>query len=251
MRKIIIFYLFLSLNLFANTINIKYKISFGIFGKIGEAHASLKTNENNQTYEINLFAKTTGLAKSLSGNRQEHFTSKGVIFNDKKFKNYLLPSIYIHEVKRKKSGKIKIDKKVFNFNHLKKEVILTRYRSFGDKSEKPQVKIFDYYAQNDLLSLFFNFEKFNVKKNHFALSAVGANKKDGRVDIVKTQDRQKKQVQRYLDTKLNPYIILINQKIFSSKRGELYLVLNEKGYAKKAILKDVIFFGDIVGEIDE
>ena len=46
-------------------------------------------------------------------------------------------------------------------------------------------------------------------------------------------------------------IVTIYQKIFASKEGKLYIVLNSEGIAKKAVLKDVIMFGDIVGILDK
>jgi len=54
----------------------------------------------------------------------------------------------------------------------------------------------------------------------------------------------------YLGKKAGHFLIVfINQKIFASKRGELYLDLNDDGICTKAVLKDVIFFGDIRGKL--
>ncbi len=42
-------------------------------------------------------------------------------------------------------------------------------------------------------------------------------------------------------------IVYINQKIFSSDRGELWIAFNDKNECETAALKDVILFGDIKG----
>ena len=47
------------------------------------------------------------------------------------------------------------------------------------------------------------------------------------------------------------YVVFINQPIFSSSRGELHLSLNERGYADRAVLKDVLLFGDIRARLVE
>ena len=103
-----------------------------------------------------------------------------------------------------------------------------------------------YYAKDDLLTLFFNIKKylndFSVKEDQ-VFYAVGANKKDGRVDIHIPKVQKQKKFKKILVT--------INQKIFASKKGELNLDLDDNGICQKAVLKDVIFFGDIRGEIKE
>ncbi|CZE47460.1 Uncharacterised protein [Campylobacter geochelonis] len=228
---------------FASEIYMKYDVSFGIFGKVGEADAKLVKHENNATYEISIDAKTTGLANSLSGDRREYFYSTGEIYKD-----YFLPHLYTHRVERNKGGKVRVDEKIFTFNQRKSQIHFVRYKGEKGNISKSDDKILDYYAQNDLLSLFFNFSKIKHDEELYALIAAGANKKDGRVDVFMPSGSKKESLQKALDTKYQPYIVYINQKIFSSKKGELHLSLDENGYAKKAILKDVIFFGDIVGE---
>ena len=42
--------------------------------------------------------------------------------------------------------------------------------------------------------------------------------------------------------------VIIHQKIFSSSAGHLLLAIGKDGITDKAVLKDVIFFGDIRGE---
>ena len=212
MRVLAFIFIFASF-VFSGEISATYDVKFGIFGKVGEAKTKLIKYENNATYEIYMDAKTTGLANSLSGDRREYFYSYGTIYKD-----YLIPKFYTQETRRNKKGRQIISKKNYKF---------------------------------DLLTLFFNFSKIKTTHLHFALAVAGAKDKDGLIEIKIPQDKEKSRLQKELDTKYQPYIVFINQKIFSSKRGELHLALDENGYATKAILKDVILFGDIVWELKE
>lgn len=245
MKKIALLF-FATACLFGSEISVKYDIKFGVFGKVGEAYAHLIKDEKNQTYEITMDAKAEGLANSLSGDRREYFYSKGKIF-----KGLLVPDVYKHRVERNKKGKIRIREKVYTFDYYAKKI---KYeKSSYNKGEKPNKssEILEYFAQNDLLTLFFNFFKIKTDSDYFAIIAAGANKKDGRVDIKIPSGKEKIKLQKALDTKNQVYIAFINQDIFSSKRGELHLSINKDGYADKAILRDVLFFGDIVGEISK
>jgi hypothetical protein len=42
--------------------------------------------------------------------------------------------------------------------------------------------------------------------------------------------------------------VVLNDRIFSSSQGELLINLDENGLCEKAILEDVLFFGDVVGK---
>lgn len=230
---------------FCESVSVKYIVKFGIFGEIGVADATLVKDEATKTYEITLDAKTTGLTNSISGNRREYFCSKGKIIGD-----LLVPEIYTHEVSRNKKGKERIERKIFTFDHTNLVVNLKREKGFkGEELEITSNQKLEYFAQNDLLSLFFNFSKLKFSGDKFYTTAVGAKNENGRIDIVIPQNEQKIAIKKELESEFDPYIVFINQKIFSSSKGELYLSLDERGYANKAILKDVLFFGDIIGEI--
>ncbi len=237
----------LALNfIFSSEVEAIFEISFGIFGKVGEAKTRLIKYDNNSTYELFMDAKAIGAIDKLSGQRREYFYSTGEIYRD-----FLLPQKFVHKVERDKKGKRTLKYKIFNFNQRKKQIHFTKFK--GDTNagvSKSDDEILSYYAQNDLLTLFFNFSKIKPNNlNSFALIAAGANDKDGRVDIFIPDGKQKQKLQKSLNTQFQPYIAYINQDIFSSSKGELHLSINEKGYANRAILKDVLLFGDIVAKM--
>jgi len=80
--------------------------------------------------------------------------------------------------------------------------------------------------------------------------AVGANKTDGRIDVDPLTNPSAVRAEFDWDDG-HAMKVTINQKIFSSKKGELLLNLGDDGLCKQAVLKDVLLFGDIRGvEID-
>jgi len=242
MKKIILILLIIYTALGAKTITATYKVGFGIFGKIGTAKAILNIKKDG-TYHISIKAVATGFAKVLSGGRVESYESDGKIID-----GLLVPDIY--KGVTKKHGKTSI--KIYYILHKKRVVDVLKIRIKDSKESKSREKL-KYYADNDILSLFFNIKHYlnNFSfKGEKILHAVGANKKDGKVNIIAPTGKKLEYLKSFLAKKEGHFLIVfINQKIFSSKRGELYLDLNDEGICTKAILKDVILFGDIRGEL--
>ncbi len=244
MKKIILF-LFVIFTVFAEakTIKATYKVSFGIFGSIGKATALFEVKDKR--YHISVSAKATGLAKVLSGGRVESYESKGRVVD-----GILVPDIYRGVTKTNS----KRSEKIYYFLHKQKRVDLLKIREKDGKESKSEESL-KYYADNDILTLFFNIREF-LNDFHFrgkkVLYAVGANKKDGRVDIIAPSGERLKKLKSDLGKKRGNFLIVfINQKIFASKRGELFLDINDEGIVTKAVLKDVILFGDIRGVLEK
>ncbi len=242
MKKILLMIILFLSFLNAKTIMAEYKVSFGIFGRIGVAKAIFKINKD-KTYRILISAKATGFAKVLSGGRVESYESSGKIV-----KGVLIPDIFKGTTKTD----TKISQKIYYFLHKKKVIDMLKIRKRNGKTIKSEEKL-KYYTKNDILTLFFNIRhylndfKFKGKK---VLYAVGANKKDGRVDLIVPVGKELEKLKKELNRKDGNFmIVFINQKIFASKRGELFLDINDNGIATKAVLKDVILFGDIRGKL--
>ena len=239
----IVFIFLLVSSVVATDISAKYKVTFGIFGEIGIAKTNLHVED--KIYKITVHAKTTGMANLLSGEREEWYESKGVLKN-----NILVPDYYKKTVQRYSSYKgktiLKKDIKKYIFDHNKKQLHVEKTKLKGSIKTFEKQKG-DYYAPNDLLSLFFNFKKMLPSlevTSDSTFYAVGANKTDGRIDIkplhVKDEfDWKKGHLMR----------VIVNDKIFASKKGELLINLRDDGLCQEAILKDVLLFGDIKGEM--
>jgi len=255
MRILLLFLLFF-VSIFAKDLNATYKVSFGIFGQIGIAKTSLHVEAKR--YKITVHAKSTGFASFLSGGRQEWYESEGKIKD-----GLFIPDIYKKIVQRKVnvsqdfSDEIKTQTKryilIYTFNHKTKTVIVTKIRIQGKKKSTSSEKL-KFYSNNDLLSLFFNFKtlfpNLNIKK-HYILHAVGANKDTGKIDLFPLKKKNFSNLISGDLTDLKVMKVILSDKIFASKKGELYLGLNSRGFCEKAVLKDVILFGDIRGELIE
>nr|WP_314118945.1 DUF3108 domain-containing protein [uncultured Campylobacter sp.] len=259
--------------LFSETISAKYEISFGVFGAVGSANTRLV--RQGDRYEIVMDAVAQGVAGSLSGQRRESFRSKGRVVA-----GLLMPDLYVHEVSRKKGKKgktTKNERKTYAFDYARKMIKFQKLKGTGGELQLVSDEILPYFATNDLLSLFFNFSKIPHSGDKFFVRAAGAKSADGRIDIERLRGSAAANIASELgvappsDADTNSgapasakpgehgadkqaaaiYVVFINQPIFSSSRGELHLSLNERGYADRAVLKDVLLFGDIRARLVE
>lgn len=224
----------------AETITAEYKVEFGVIGEIGIAKAKLVKDEKN--YQIDVELKSTGIAKILSGNRQEHHISKGHIEN-----GVMVSDMY----QVSKSHGSKMSNKLYRTNHQTK-TITKEYKEWENtKLVADENKTLDFYAKDDLLTLYFNLDKKVVdkaKSHAYTFKAIGAEKQKGSVDVVIPKANDLSEFKELLgDVKDGAWYAraIIHQNIFSSDKGELLLKINKNGITQKAVLKDLIFFGDI------
>lgn len=234
MKTIIFVLALLSQIASAKVITATYEVSYGIFQTMGIADARFETRDDN-TYSIRIEARTTGIAKILSNNRIETYESYGSIINGQ-----LVPKKYI-KIRRTDSKKMT---KIYTFNHVDRIVL----RENIDSDEWEKVK-HDYYASEDILSLFFNVKQYMKLRQNQVLYAIGANKNNGRIDVVFPKGHEIEKLKQELETDEGIFVkVILNDKIFSSANGELLINLDDDGLCEKAILEDVLLFGDIVGK---
>lgn len=222
----------------AKSIYANYDVSYGIIGKIGTAKAVLK--KEAKTYTIDIRLEATGLAKVLSGERKERHISKGRIVN-----GLMVSSLY--QV-IKSHGDIVVNKEYW-IDHKKKRVRKKYTKYKNGKMINIENTILDFYAKDDLLTLYFNLDKAIIDKTKpktYIFKAVGAERQGGKVSVqIPTQKELPKYKQKLGDGSAWYATAIIHQKIFSSKEGRLMLSIAKDGITNKAILEDVIFFGDI------
>jgi hypothetical protein len=222
----------------AETIQVKYKVEFGIFGEIGIAKAKLTRDDSSYVIDIDL--KSTGIAKALSRGQKERHISKGHIEN-----GIMVADLY-QIIKRYGSKMTDI---VYEIDHKKKEVVKKTKKWKGEKLYKDKTKILKNYAKDDLLTLYFNLNSYikdRTTSKDYRFEAVGAEKQDGYVDIHIPNSDELPEYKEMLGDNSDWYArAVIHQDIFSSKDGELLLSVGKDGITQKAVLKDLIFFGDI------
>ena len=258
MKKSILLFIsiFFTVNLFAQHIEAKYNITYGDFIDLGIATSTLNINDDN--YLILMEAKTTGISKFLTNNRIEIYESHGKIID-----NQFVPTKFIKTKKDDNKKRVR----VYTFDHKNKKVVVHDHiegdKKFINSDLTPTNKNFKeeknydlkYYANNDILSLFFNLrKKLPTFKSgeEYSLKAIGANKSKGLINILMPSSKDLDTINSYLKTNdKSKFTAFINQKIFQSKRGELLISLNKEGFCSYAVLRDVLLFGDIVGEMIE
>jgi len=220
---------FLIINLYSKTLIATYKAKYSIFGTIATAKGIFEKNLTN--YKIETIIKAKGLAALLSKHMVQKYISIGIVKNNK-----LIPLQYITYRKRGN----KIYKRIYMFDHKHKKIIRLQYvnNKFDGKSE------FNYYAPQDVLSLYFNLPLFLKDKNKtYTFYALGARKSDGKVDV----NFCKKNIfkEKGICIRANLY-----NKVFVGDKGILYLLINPKNWVTlKGMVKNVLKIGDLKGKL--
>ncbi|WP_353661181.1 DUF3108 domain-containing protein [Hydrogenimonas sp. SS33] len=241
MRRLLPLLLLFTLFLHAETVRGKYVVEYGIFGKMGEATATLVVKDGR--YRVEMKAWATGLAKVLSGGRVEIYTSEGRVENGR-----LVPERYTKDIRH--SGKRRV--KNYVFNHAEKRVTYIQVRYKDGKKRDTDSGTLPYYAKNDIFSLYFNILKIIGDCGtpfDRTLHAVGAEKKTGRVRVETLTGKEKKEAKELLGDAPCYLRVTVYQKLFGSKGGKLYLAMRKDNIVTKAVLKDVVMFGDVRGRL--
>ena len=250
--RLIIIYFSLFTSLFALDITAKYSVEYGIFGHVGTTQTRTFVDSDNR-YKVDLHVQTVGLANFMSGGREEWFLSIGAV-NEK---GIFVPEVFEKIVKQRVSSingfdSKWVDEKVtqrYTFAHDTKIVMLEETKEHDATVIHKASKRADYYASDDILSLFLNFPKLLPSldlKEPVVLYAIGANETDGRVDVMPLPNASAiKEQFAWADGHMLKDIP--NQEIFASERGELIINLGDDGLCKQGVLEDVILFGDIRG----
>lgn len=218
-----------------------YKVGYGFIDELGTATAALY--RDGERYKILVHARATGFAAFLSGDREEFYESRGVVEG-----NILVP----HAYRQEKLAHGDRDQTIFRFDHAEKNVSVHRLRCKGKKCRKTQ-KFHDFYAPDDLLSLYFNLNAYTKGARpgqFYQFAAVGPKK--GKLDLLFPDGKKKEEVEESLgDEEGRAIIAIVHQKIFSSEKGELFMRLDGDGVCTKALLKNVVLFGDIHGTLEK
>ncbi len=239
-RAVIFILLFLSTFGHAKSINVNYGVSFGALGELGVANIYL--NESNNKYIIDIKAKTTGIVKTMSSNRQERHTSRGHIVNGK----YVSDSYIVHISRAEK-----IKDKIYTIDHKTKTVTKRIIKKENGKVVSDVREKLSFYSSDDLLSMYMNTPKLISRSNGTAkiyrFKAVGAENQNGNIEIFVPAISNLSGYKQELGNKGHWYFkAIINQPIFASRRGEFMIAMDKDGVTQKAVLQDLILFGDLV-----
>jgi len=232
--------IFFSTVLNAKNIEADYSVNFGIVGEVAKVHATLTSNQRFYMLDANVSA--VGIAKVLTNNLKERHISKGHIVN-----GLLVTDLY----QMIKSYGEYTSTTIYRVNHKKKK--LTRqYKQWKyDQQIKNEKVTLDYYGKDDMMTLFLNLPnhvKDKYRHKNYRFKIVGADRKNGRVDVTIPSRNALKQIKSLVGEgeKGDWYSrVVMHRKLYHSKKGELEVRIGKEGLVEKAVLKDLIFFGDV------
>lgn len=255
--RTILFVALLATHLLASSIQAKYDVSFSVFGKIGEAKVSFETY--GHFYHIAIDAGLTGAAASLGQHRREVHESFGIIRD-----NLLVPELYkkIRRADHRHEDTYYVfndDGNIDKYRFREKKVNGSRFDvNLFKIVEEPRIEKSDSFetlpfrSENDLLSLFFNVRtllKNLPKGERQTIKVVGSKSDDGSMLLTNPAGDKRLELGELMPEHEDRFVtVVINQDIFESEKGELYINLDSDYLAKEAMLKDVLLFGDIRGQ---
>lgn len=225
----------------AKNTEVDYSVEFGVFGEVAKVHATLTSDR--KYYTINATVVSVGnIAKTVTNNLKERHISKGHIE-----RGLLVTDMY----QMIKSYGVYTSTTIYSTNHRKKNVT-RHYKQWkqGVKIEDEKVTL-GYYSKDDMLTLFLNLPKYikeKYKSRNYRFKAVGADRKNGRVDITVPSQKALKQMGSLVGkVKEGDWYsrVVMHRKLYHSKKGELEVKMGKEGFVDKAVLKDLIFFGDV------
>ncbi len=232
--------LFFSVLLHAEEIAADYRVEYGIFGQVGKAHAILRTDDTY--YMIDANVSTLGIAKTVTDDLQERHISKGHIS-----KGFLVTDMY----QMIKSFGPYTSTTIYRVDHKTKRLTRQYKKWKYDQQIINATEKLEYYAKDDLMTFFLNLpvhikEKYRPKKYQF--KAVGEDRKNGRVDITIPSGKVLKEIIDFVgEGQEGDWYsrVVMYRKLYHSKQGELDVRIGKEGLVEKAVLKDLIFFGDV------
>jgi len=234
-KKTILIFILLMTYLGAKSVEVDYKATFGIFGKVGSIYNKVTTTKRH--YRIDTTVKLSGLAKLLLGGQKEHYTSKGHLEH-----GLMVSDVYTMETIKGSSRKLK----TYHIDHKKHRVVKHYQKWKEGKLIRDTTTTLDFYAKNDLLTLYFNMDRAIKQKGKvYTMKAVGLEKQKGIVEVTVPNESQTAPYKKDLGKSANWYAkALIVQKNFKKNKGDILLSVSEDGFIQKAVIKDIVMYGD-------
>jgi hypothetical protein len=225
----------------AERVEAEYSVEFGIVGEVGRVDAVLITTDDKY-YMIEANVSAVGIAKAVTDDLKERHISKG----------YIVDGLLVtHMYQMIKSYGIYTSTTIYRVDHRKKKLTRQYKKWRYDRLITDRTVTLGYYSEDDMMTLFLNLpehieEKYTPKTYRF--KAVGADRKNGRVDITIPSSARLEKMQTLVGKgKEDSWYsrVVMHRKLYHSKQGELDVRIGKEGLVDKAVLKDLIFFGDV------
>lgn len=233
-------FLLMSMTLHAAVIEVQYGITYWWLGRIGTTH--MRFESHGDRYRIEAEAYLEGIAALIGRHHRERHTSTGMIADNgdliphrydvnKTLDDYQSLQQYYFEPRQRRillstEDAYKTTRKHFDLATL-------GFKQIDTVDRRRYMRVMPFYARNDLLTLYFNVRRHLdplATDGTLQLRTVGA--RDGKVTIKTASEH-------------NRFTVLLDQEIFKSKEGKLFVETDASHYVTRAVLKDVLLFGDL------
>jgi len=242
--------LLLFVNLSAKTLHAKYHVEYGVIGKVADINVSYRSDTKH--YRIDAFVAAYGrLANLITHHLREHHISTGSLQS--------VMHATDHYEMHKRYGKYKSNT-IYRTN-IKRATLIRTYKLYENgKFKFTQTKKLPYFSMHDLLTFFLDLPKLieGTKMGSCkTFRVVGADRKNGRVDVCLPSSSNINRYKKLLDmnatgnSSLFYAKVIMYRKLYHSKQGELEIAIDRDGIVHKAVLEDVLFFGDVRIVLDE
>ncbi len=258
MKKVFFTVIFMTNLIYASNATVQYDVDLSVVGTIGKASMSKVQEDGN--YVITLHARAIGIAAEMTKDRSETYISQGSVDE-----NEFIPDVLV--VKRETNDKVKYT--VFRFDHTNKvvqkestQIKRVRSKSIDIKTlsivetEKEEFsfssKTNEYYARNDIVSLFFNSRHYIASMSageRKKLRAVGIKSDEGEVMVsLPTREIKTDDIDKTLVSSNDLFGVAIDKDYFENGKGELLVSLDTDGFPSRAIINNIALYGDVVGK---
>ena len=204
---------------------LRYVVKAPLFGTIGRV--SINYSINDIQYKIVADMKTSGFAKTLSGNRTEHYNTNGKIKNNKYFAEHFLQDVHF----KKKHIKLEY---LFDYKEQKIRKIKKKWK--GNKLLNQTDRYLSYFATDDLFSAYHNIVQKLQKKpdnSRFTIIAAGLERFKGKLEVFIPSKRQQVREAHALRVKnVRIFHIVTHKNILGSTNGEIIFAVAPNGIAK-------------------
>jgi hypothetical protein len=256
MKKVVFILLLMTDLIYASDVSAQYDVDFSIVGTI--AKASMNKVQEGDTYTITLQADAIGIVAEMTKDRSETYISQGSLVGSE-----LIPDVLV--VKRKTDDIEKYT--VYKFDHTNRVVQKETSEIKRVSSTSMDVKNMriietvkeefscssvqnDYYARNDIVSLFFNSRYYIGSMNageRKKLRAVGIKTDEGEL-MISLPAREIGDIDTKKVSKNDSFGVTINKDYFKNGKGELFVRLDSDGFPSRVTMNDVLLYGDVVGK---
>ncbi|MDR2905536.1 MAG: hypothetical protein LBU73_06255 [Helicobacteraceae bacterium] len=223
----------------------KYNVKYSWF-ELGDAIAKLSIDGDRYVTEVS--AKSKKMAATFSGNRQETYRSEGRVIKENG-QNVLLPEKL--EWRMKSTNKSRYI--IWIFDHENEIATMVKEECDSKKKCNHETTMLEgeKYSRNDILTIYHNITNNFMKspEKNIEVNVVGSRK---RARVEKPEGKLLKAAQENLGlTSGNILVVHLNQELFSSADGALFVLLDDDNIVKKAVIVDTVLFGDVVGDLVE